>query len=105
MRLDCNVYEFYAFQQEPLRSSNERIATSRELLMVIIILYYYADALKFYERFFWAFTTSLVCGRYAANIYTYYYYYSITPHSFIPGLEPSFSANPSHRYLSFLLPD
>jgi len=27
---------------------------------------------------------------------------SITPHSFIPGLKPSFSANPSHH--SLLLP-
>jgi len=27
--------------------------------------------------------------------------FSITPHSFIPGLKPSFSANPSHRSLSF----
>ena len=27
------------------------------------------------------------------------------PHSFIPGLKPSFSANPSHRSLPFLLPD
>ena len=25
------------------------------------------------------------------------------PHSFIPGLKPSFSANPSHRSLPFLL--
>ena len=40
-------------------------------------------------------------GRNAANILTYYYYYSITPHSFIPGLKPSFSANPSHRSLPF----
>ena len=30
---------------------------------------------------------------------------SITPHSFIPGLKPSFSANPSHRSLPFLLQD
>jgi len=27
------------------------------------------------------------------------------PHSFIPGLKPSFSANPSHRSLPFLLQD
>jgi len=27
------------------------------------------------------------------------------PHSFIPGLKPSFSANPSHRDLPFLLRD
>ena len=27
------------------------------------------------------------------------------PYSFIPGLNPSFSANPSHRSLPFLLPD
>ena len=27
--------------------------------------------------------------------------YSITPHSFIPGLNPSFSANPSHCSLPF----
>jgi len=27
------------------------------------------------------------------------------PHSFIPGLKPSFSANPSHRSLPFLLRD
>ena len=26
-------------------------------------------------------------------------------HSFIPGLKPSFSANPSHRSLAFLLQD
>ena len=32
------------------------------------------------------------------NIYTYY---SITPHSFNPGLKPSFSANPSHHSLPF----
>jgi len=30
---------------------------------------------------------------------------SFTPHSFIPGLKPSFSANPSHRSLPFLLLD
>jgi len=30
---------------------------------------------------------------------------SITPHSFIPGLKPSFSAKPSHLSLPFLLPD
>ena len=30
---------------------------------------------------------------------------SITPQSFIPGLKPSFSANPSHRSLPFLLQD
>ena len=29
-------------------------------------------------------------GRYSANIYTYYYQYSIAPHSFIAGLNPSF---------------
>jgi len=28
---------------------------------------------------------------------------SITPHSFIPGLKHSFSTNPSHRSLPFLL--
>jgi len=27
------------------------------------------------------------------------------PHSFIPGLKPSFSANPSHRSLPVLLQD
>jgi len=27
------------------------------------------------------------------------------PHSFIPGLKPSFSANPSHRSFPFLLQD
>ena len=27
------------------------------------------------------------------------------PHSFIPGIKPSLSANPSHRSLPFLLPD
>jgi len=40
----------------------------------------------------------ILYGRYAANIHTYYWY-SITPHSFIPGLKPSCSANPSHRSL------
>ena len=30
---------------------------------------------------------------------------SITPHSFIPGIEPSFSPNPFHRSLPFLLQD
>jgi len=39
--------------------------------------------------------------RYTANIYTYYYKYSITPRSFSPGLKPSFSANPSHHSPSF----
>jgi len=40
--------------------------------------------------------------RYAANRHTYYYQFSITPHSFIPGLKPSFSAAiPSHRSLPF----
>ena len=29
---------------------------------------------------------------------------TITPHSFIPRLKPSFSANPSRRSLRFLLP-
>ena len=54
----------------------------------------------------------LVCSIYtpcvkscAANIHTYYYQYSITPHSFIPGLKPSFSANPSHHSILFLLQD
>ena len=28
-----------------------------------------------------------------------------TPHSFIPGLQPSFAANPYHRSLPFLLQD
>jgi len=40
---------------------------------------------------------------YAANIYIYYSYYSITTHVFIPGLKRSFSANPSHRSLPFFL--
>jgi len=48
---------------------------------------------------------TVLCGRYAANIYVYYYYYSVTPRCFIPGLKPSFSANPSHRSLHFLLQD
>jgi len=43
------------------------------------------------------FFTVLLC---CANSHTYYYRYSIT-HSFIPGLEPSFCPNPSHRSLSF----
>ena len=30
---------------------------------------------------------------------------SITPHSFVPSLKPSFSANPSHLSLPFLLQD
>jgi len=29
----------------------------------------------------------------------------LLPHSFIPGLKPSFSANPSHCSLPFLLQD
>ena len=51
-----------------------------------------------------AFNYGILYGRYAANIYIYYYQYSITPHFFIPGLKPSFSANPSHS-LPFLLQD
>ena len=31
-----------------------------------------------------AFYCRILYGRYAANIYTYYYQYSITPHSVIP---------------------
>ena len=32
---------------------------------------------------------------------TYNYWYSITPHSFVPGLKPSSSASPSHRTFFF----
>jgi len=34
---------------------------------------------------------SVAVDRIHANIYTYYYQYSITPHSFIPALKRSFS--------------
>jgi len=49
--------------------------------------------------------TRILYGRYAANVYTYYYLYSVTPHSFIPDLKPSFSASPSHCSLPFLFHD
>ena len=48
-----------------------------------------------------AFDSSILYGRRAADIHTY----PVTPHSFIPGLRPCFSANPSHRSLPFLLLD
>jgi len=56
-----------------------------------------------------AFNSRILYGRYAANVYTYIYVYIISipspPHSFIPGLKPSFFANPSHHSLPFLLQD
>jgi len=36
-----------------------------------------------------------------ASNHAYHYWYSITPHSFIPGLKLYSSANPSHRSLPF----
>jgi len=36
---------------------------------------------------------------------THHSYHLSPPHSFTPGIKPSFSANPSHRSLPFLLPD
>ena len=38
---------------------------------------------------------------YAANSHTYYISFSSPTHAFIPGLKPSFSANPSYCSLSF----
>jgi len=40
---------------------------------------------------------------YAANSHTYYYLFSITHSLFHSRLKTFFSANPSHRSLSFLL--
>jgi len=36
---------------------------------------------------------------------THHFHHPSPPRSFTPGLKPSFSANPSHRSLPFLLPD
>ena len=45
-------------------------------------------------------------GRYAANIYYVLLLVGLFHlQSFIPGLKPTFSANPSRRSLPFLLPD
>ena len=41
----------------------------------------------------------------SANSHTYYYLVFHHPLTFIPGLKPSFSANPSHRSPFFLLQD
>jgi len=50
-----------------------------------------------------AFNCRILYGRYAANIYTLLVYHHTN--TFITGLKPSFSANPFHRSLLFLLQD
>jgi len=54
----------------------------------------------------WVFFASLISARmWSLLSSSALLWYFITPHSFIPGLNLSFSANPSHRSLSFLLQD
>ena len=48
-----------------------------------------------------AFHYIILYGHYAAEIYTYFSSIPSTPHSFISGLKPSFSVNPSHRSIPF----
>jgi len=49
------------------------------------------------------FSCRTLYGRYAADIYSCYYQYAVTPHSVIPRLKPSVTANPFHHRRSFLL--
>jgi len=44
-------------------------------------------------------------GTSSIGLSTHHFHQPSLLHSFIPGLKPSFSANPSHRSLHFLLPD
>ena len=44
-------------------------------------------------------------GRYTADFILIIISIPSPPHSFISGLKPSFSADPSHRSLPFLLQD
>jgi len=63
----------------------------------------YISRVKFIRHYTLA---KVICSTYFSYIQHTYKSSSIPspPHSFIPGLKPSFSANPSHRSLSFSSP-
>jgi len=62
---------------------------------------------KTYERDMSTPLSSLTLRRSTASFAFFIFYHPLFhhPHSFIPGLKPSFSANPSHSSLPFLLQD
>ena len=62
----------------------------------MLLIYQLAQA--HWSTFWW-----ILYGHYAANIHIHTY--PNTPRSFIAGLTPSFSANPFHHSLSFILQD